>query len=294
MAISWVPLLGQAAADASEIRYIASGGHEGPNGGQKLFAIIKSNVEFVTGEVSFVVALNDPGDACQIVLNHGLQNQIYVGPRGAGYQIALFRDGNWDFLAGSGAGAVPAGRKIAVRVRVRGSEIDLYINDVKVCSALERVHEAQLALLMQSADDFTVSEFRVVTQRPRAFVVMQFSEQFNSLYTDVIRPTCEHFGYEVIRADDVYTSGLIIQDIAREIREASLVIADITPDNPNVFYEVGYAHGIGKTTILLSDRRRDKLPFDVSGFRTLFYDNTIGGKSAVESNLVRHLEHLTA
>jgi hypothetical protein len=71
------------------------------------------------------------------------------------------------------------------------------------------------------------------------------------------------------------------------------VIADITPDNPNVFYEVGYAHGIKKPTILLSDRRRDKLPFDVSGFRTLFYDNTIGGKKAVEENLTKHLENMT-
>ena len=77
-----------------------------------------------------------------------------------------------------------------------------------------------------------------------------------------------------IRADDIYKSGLIINDIARSIEEASVIIADITTDNPNVFYEVGYAHGIKKETILLSDRTRETLPFDVAGFRTLFYDNT--------------------
>jgi hypothetical protein len=60
-----------------------------------------------------------------------------------------------------------------------------------------------------------------------------------------------------------------------------------------VFYEVGYAHGIGKTTILLSDRKREKLPFDIAGFRHLFYDNTIGGKRAVEEALHRHLEALS-
>ena len=59
----------------------------------------------------------------------------------------------------------------------------------------------------------------------------------------------------------------------------------LRPTTPNVFYEVGYAHGIKKATILLSDRTREKLPFDVSGFRTLFYDNTIGGKSDVEARL---------
>lgn len=70
----------------------------------------------------------------------------------------------------------------------------------------------------------------------------------------------------------------------------SIVIADITPNNPNVFYEVGYAHGIGKNTILLSDRKREQLPFDVSGFRTLFYENTIAGKGEVEARLRKHLE----
>jgi hypothetical protein len=150
-----------------------------------------------------------------------------------------------------------------------------------------------LALFLQGPSDFVVSEFTVRVERPKAFVVMQFSDPFNALYHDVVKPTCERFGFQVIRADDIYNAGLIIQDIAKSIRESSLIIADITPDNPNVFYEVGYAHGIGKTTILLSDRRRDKLPFDVSGFRTLFYDDTIGGKKIVEQNLTKHLENLT-
>ena len=73
-----------------------------------------------------------------------------------------------------------------------------------------------------------------------------------------------------------------------------MVIADITPDNPNVYYELGYAHGIDKPTILLSDRKREELPFDVSGFRTLFYDNTIGGKSVVEERLRKHLDGIAA
>jgi len=121
---------------------------------------------------------------------------------------------------------------------------------------------------------------------------MQFTSEFNTLYEEVIKPTCRSFGFEVIRADDNYNSGLIIDDIVRSIREASVVIADITPNNANVFYEVGYSHGIGKPTILLSDRQREKLPFDISGFRTLFYDNSIGGKTTVEEKLRKHLENI--
>ena len=83
-----------------------------------------------------------------------------------------------------------------------------------------------------------------------------------------------------------------MEDVTRSIRSAALIIADVTPDNANVFYEVGFAHAIGKPTILLSDRKRERLPFDISGFRTLFYDNTIGGKGAVEVRLKQHLDAL--
>ena len=138
-----------------------------------------------------------------------------------------------------------------------------------------------------------VRNIKATASKPQVFVVMQFSDAFNALYTDVVRPTCEQFGLKAIRADDIYKSGLIINDITRSIEEAAVIIADVTTDNPNVFYEVGYAHGIKKETILLSDRTREKLPFDVSGFRTLFYDNTIGGKNDVEARLKAHLENIT-
>jgi len=292
MSTSWVPLLGTVEVKGADITYVATTITEGPDAGQQRVALVKSNINFESGEASFRVTLSDPRCACQLVLNHGLGDELFVGLRHGGYAIAKFKNGKWEFITGTAAVELPVGRPIAVRVRVRGSQIDLFVDDVKVCSAVESVQASQLALFLQGPTNFTVKGFAATVQRPKAFVVMQFSEQFNALYNDVIRPTCEAFGFEVVRADDIYNSGLIIEDITKSIREASVVIADITPDNPNVFYEVGYAHAIGKTTILLSDRRRDKLPFDVSGFRTLFYDNTIGGKGAVEVNLKKHLESL--
>ena len=148
--------------------------------------------------------------------------------------------------------------------------------------------------MLQGSQEIKVRNIKATASTPQAFVVMQFSDTFNALYIDVIKPTCEKFGLEAIRADDIYKCDLIINDIARSIEEASVIIADVTTDNPNVFYEVGYAHGIKKATILLSDRTREKLPFDVSGFRTLFYDNTIGGKSDVEARLTTHLKNIMA
>jgi hypothetical protein len=292
MKISWVPLVGTVEVVGNEITYVAKTVAEGPNAGQLQVALVKSNINFESGEAAFSVILKDSRCACQLILSHGLSDELCVGLRHGGYGIAKYRNGAWDFIAATGSAELPVGRPIAIRVRVRGSQIDLFVDEVKVCSAVESVQASQLALFLQGPDNFTVKEFSAIVQRPKVFVVMQFSEPFNELYNDVIRPTCEAFDYEVIRADDIYKTGLIIEDITKSIREASVVIADITLDNPNVFYEVGYAHASKKTTILLSDRRRDKLPFDVSGFRTLFYDNTIGGKGAVEANLKKHLESL--
>jgi nucleoside 2-deoxyribosyltransferase len=93
----------------------------------------------------------------------------------------------------------------------------------------------------------------------------------------------------VVRIDEKAGPGVIFRDIQRELEQAEIIIAEITPANPNVFYELGYAHALGKPTILLA-RRGAELPFDIQSFRVVFYDDTIGGKVEVERNLQRHLE----
>jgi nucleoside 2-deoxyribosyltransferase len=121
---------------------------------------------------------------------------------------------------------------------------------------------------------------------------MQFSNEYNELFEEVIKPVTEKFGYECIRADEYYTRTPILSDIINSIKDSTAIIAEITPDNPNVFYEIGYSHAIGKPTILLCDKKREKLPFDLSGFRTLFYENTIAGKKKVETSLMKYLENI--
>ena len=58
------------------------------------------------------------------------------------------------------------------------------------------------------------------------------------------------------RADEGLGTGLILNDIISAIKNSALVIADITPDNPNVFYEVGFAHALNKPTILLNEKKQ--------------------------------------
>lgn len=293
----WVVISGDIAVSGGSLSYTPMLHRAGATEGELMFGIVRSNIEFQTGTVTFQIKLQDPRSACHLILNHGLPSELHVGLNfgDVPYAMMRVRDGNWEQVVWAGAGSQPdTNRWIPIRISVLGSRVELYIDEVLVCRAYEIVDKSQLAMYFHGGAPSQVKWGTVQVERPRAFVVMQFSDEFDKLYAEVIRPVCAEFGFEAIRADDQYTSGLIINDIVRAIHEASVVVADITPDNPNVYYEVGFAHGVGKSTILLCDRERERLPFDLSGFRTLFYHNVIGGKQDVAHRLRRHLESMAA
>jgi nucleoside 2-deoxyribosyltransferase len=106
---------------------------------------------------------------------------------------------------------------------------------------------------------------------------MAFQETFETLYKEVIQKQAEAAGFDAHKIDEKPGPGVVFQDMQQAIERAAVVIAEITPRNPNVFYEVGYAHALGKPTILLA-RRGSELPFDIRSYRVVFYDDTIGGK----------------
>ena len=148
---------------------------------------------------------------------------------------------------------------------------------------------SQIGLFVWGHNSVEFEDFAFATSRPQGFVVMDFSGQFDALYREVLLPVAEQAGLELRRADETKGPGFIIQDIVKDIAQATVIVAEITPPNPNVFYELGYAHALNKPTILLA-KRTEKLPFDVAGYRCIFYDDTIAGKSSVEKEFHQHLE----
>ena len=272
-------------------------------------AFIRSNIEFEQGTISWEAKLGEQSERVQLVLSAEPKNSgdtaSSQGDAGGGSELSAglnvlgvpygfgIWNGAWDGAGGSGHGSkLPANQWLHVKVTVRGSVIELYVEDVKVASTNWTLKRGPIGFLLQGNAGSTIRNVIVTRDKPICFVVMQFTEEFNVLYKDVIYPVCEDYGYKVLRGDDFYTSGLIMDDVKQSIQSSALIIADVTPDNANVFYEVGYAHAISKPTILLSDRKRERLPFDISGFRTLFYENTIGGKRLVEARLRQHLDAL--
>ena len=189
---------------------------------------------------------------------------------------------------------IQAGKEYIIEIELMGSYLQISINSVIVGNnpVAMKYFGTNIGLYIQNKGDMQILDFEASYKKPKAFVVMQFSDEYKAIYEDVIKTICIEKGYDVIRGDESYDTGMIISDIVKRIEESSLIIADITPDNPNVFYEVGYAHALKKPTILLSDRTREKLPFDVSGFRTIFYDNKIGGKKIIEDTLRKFLDEL--
>jgi hypothetical protein len=208
--------------------------------------------------------------------------------------IIFDRQSSTDLSAGS-LKNYPINKEIQIEIQWFGSKVKLFVDSVLLCEANKFVPKfLPISLRVTSSGEVNIYDFELETVRPKLFVVMQFTEEYNNLYDEVIFPISEKLGFECIRADEYYTSTPILSDIITSIEESTAIIAEITPDNPNVFYEIGYAHAIKKPTILLCDKKREKLPFDVSGFRTLFYENTIAGKSKVEKSLTKYLENIIA
>ncbi len=112
------------------------------------------------------------------------------------------------------------------------------------------------------------------TLKKKAFVLMPFQEPLNSYYPAVFKPALEEAGFEVARADDLFNPRPIILDIQKSIVDAHLILCDMSGKNPNVFYELGLAHAIGKPVILVS-RKEDDIPFDLRHVRIILYDYTI-------------------
>lgn len=99
----------------------------------------------------------------------------------------------------------------------------------------------------------------------RCFVIQPFDGgRFDKRFADVFKPAIEAVGLEPYRVDNDPSVDVPIDDIERGIREATICLADITLDNPNVWYEVGYAFAARKRVCLVcEENRQTKLHFDI-------------------------------
>jgi tetratricopeptide (TPR) repeat protein len=106
--------------------------------------------------------------------------------------------------------------------------------------------------------------------KPFVFVLMPFSDEFREVYESGIKLACEVVGVNYGRADDQRFDRRILDHIYDQIQAAHIIVADMTGSNPNVFYEVGYAHALHKRVILLTKDVQD-IPFDLKDHRHIVH-----------------------
>jgi hypothetical protein len=275
--------------------------YESPEDPQWPYGICISNVRFSEGTARATIQFPeiDPNGmevAGRLLFGYRSLANPYVGVGlgGGGREYAIYE---YDTAMGWRGVAFAGSRKnlrpnhqYKVSVRVQGQRLFLEVDSVQV---LEHVLEAplpvgQLALFAWGTTSVEFTNTSVSEEKGTVFVVMQFSDPYHDLYKEVITRVAEEHNLRAYHAGEVFGPGVILEDIVKGIVDATIVIAEVTEQNPNVYYELGYAHARDKPTILLAERGKTP-PFDISGYRHLFYDNTIGGKTRVEDALRKHI-----
>ena len=112
------------------------------------------------------------------------------------------------------------------------------------------------------------------------FIVMPFKKEFDSLY-DVYQTACNDFGFTAVRTDKVYSLEKILPRILKGIRHSAFIIADVTETSPNVFYEIGFAEGLGRP-IVATAKEGTKLPFDIADTPVTFWNDPDDLKEKLE------------
>jgi hypothetical protein len=125
--------------------------------------------------------------------------------------------------------------------------------------------------------------------RPHAFVAMPFGESFEDVFYYGIQPPVRSAGLLCERMDLISFTGDIVGHMREKISAASILVADLTEANPNVYLEIGYAWGVRTPCVLVCSRKSD-LKFDLRGQRCLHY----GSIMELEKSLSAELRALAA
>lgn len=121
-------------------------------------------------------------------------------------------------------------------------------------------------------------------------VMMPFGAEFNPVYS-ALQQAITSIGFSCVRADDIWEHHTIIQDIVNIIARAKVVICDCSGKNPNVFYEAGVAHAVGKEVIFITQSEHD-IPFDLRHIRYIRYLPNSEGLEALSTSLQQKLRSI--
>ncbi|MEW8505243.1 MAG: hypothetical protein AB2598_00940 [Candidatus Thiodiazotropha sp.] len=183
---------------------------------------------------------------------------------------------------------------------VQAGLISLAPNDNKI-TVLDTLGKIQAALGISLKDIINRNDDGQFTVKPvfgkphdphcatELFVLMPFLEKMQPVYDDHIKSVAERLSLSVARADDFFSTESVMQEVWNAICSAEILIADCTGRNPNVFYEIGLAHTMGKPVVLITQDETD-IPFDLRHRRYIVYEYTPRGMKKFEKQLCEALK----
>jgi len=137
-----------------------------------------------------------------------------------------------------------------------------------------------------------VFKLQNVEQDPNLIsVMMPFSATFSPVYEAIKRAASSAF-FKCVRADDIWINSVLIQDIFDLIVRSHIVVCDFSEKNPNVFYEAGIAHTLGKHVVPIT-QSADDVPADLRHHKFLKYLNNGEGLSAMEGQLANRFRSIS-
>ena len=181
-----------------------------------------------------------------------------------------------------------------VRIKTKSGDLEIEIHGASVSVRNRKSVPQTFGILLESGVQVVSTHTMLITplfgvpnqpvNSAEVFVVMQFKEDLTRIYEDHIVSVARRLNLSIARADEMFTTRAVMLDIWAAICSARIIIADCTGRNPNVFYEIGIAHAVGKPVVLITQDRGD-IPFDVQYIRYIHYQYTAPGMIRFERQL---------
>jgi hypothetical protein len=194
------------------------------------------------------------------------------------------------------------GQTCAVKIVLKENLLSVFVDQMLIISELNlgRRSDGKIAFgTWMSTVEYTNIDIRPF-KRVKCFIVMPFDQKRNFLYETVIKPTLElhpSIVFDFMRADEPLTTGKITDEITEFIEGSEFIIADVSSTNPNVYYELGFAHARSKKAILLFERVEGQkliLPFDIQDFRCHAYTFSKDGFDIIKQKLSDIIRRITS
>lgn len=135
-----------------------------------------------------------------------------------------------------------------------------------------------------------------IAESNAAFIIMSFTDQSPGFIPIVdihraIKRGCEAAGVRAQRVDEIEHSGSITALLLEEIKRHRFLISDLTHERPNVYYEIGYAHGLQKEVILTA-QKNSAVHFDIASYNVIFYNSATDLEDRITKRLEARIRNL--